>query len=55
MSRKAIADPLVEEAIQWMVRLQSGEISQEERQALEHWRSASSQHEAVFLKLSQGL
>ncbi|HBN8289753.1 FecR family protein [Pseudomonas aeruginosa] len=55
MSRKAIADPLVEEGIQWMVRLQSGEISHEELQALEHWRGASPQHEAVFLKLSQRL
>lgn len=55
MSRKPLADPLVEEAIQWMVRLQSGETTEQERRALEHWLSTSPRHEAAFQKISQGL
>lgn len=55
MSGGARLDPLVEEAIEWMVRQQSGEMTPDEQQALACWRGASALHEQVFQQLASGL
>lgn len=55
MSQKKLADGIVEEAIEWMVRVQSGDFSTAERQALEHWCGLSARHREAFEQLAGGL
>ncbi|WP_143197198.1 FecR/PupR family sigma factor regulator, partial [Pseudomonas aeruginosa] len=51
MSEKPERQRIVEEAIEWMVRLQSGDFSAAEGDALEHWKALSSEHAEVFRQL----
>ncbi len=48
MSEKPERQRIVEEAIEWMVRLQSGDFSAAEGDALERWKALSSEHAEVF-------
>ncbi len=41
-------DPLLEEAIAWIVQLKTGEPTREEFDAFKQWRSQSPEHEAAF-------
>ncbi|MEI4816448.1 DUF4880 domain-containing protein [Pseudomonas aeruginosa] len=47
MSEKPERQRIVEEAIEWMVRLQSGDFSAP-RRCLERWKALSSEHAEVF-------
>ncbi|MDE9363761.1 FecR/PupR family sigma factor regulator, partial [Pseudomonas aeruginosa] len=47
MSEKPERQRIVEEAIEWMVRLQSGDFSAAEGDALERWKALSSEHAEV--------
>jgi ferric-dicitrate binding protein FerR (iron transport regulator) len=40
--------PARDEAIEWIVRLKSGEATEEDVEALQRWRAADSSHEAAF-------
>jgi transmembrane sensor len=40
--------PPRDEAIEWIVRLKSGEATEEDVEALQRWRAADSSHEAAF-------
>ncbi|WP_207942669.1 FecR/PupR family sigma factor regulator [Pseudomonas aeruginosa] len=51
MSEKPERQRIVEEAIEWMVRLQSGDFSVAEGDALERWKALSSEHAEVFRQL----
>ncbi|MBH8978585.1 DUF4880 domain-containing protein, partial [Pseudomonas aeruginosa] len=51
MSEKPERQRIVEEAIEWMVRLQSGDFSAAEGDALERWKALSSEHAEVFRQL----
>lgn len=55
MSVKPLTDPIAEEAISWMVRMRSGDFSEQEQSALHSWLEASPRHEKVFQQLSNGL
>lgn len=46
---------LIEEASHWIVRLQSGLASDEERQAFQHWRRADPRHERLCRQLENTL
>lgn len=48
-------DPAAQEAIDWEVRLRSGEVSQEERDAFTAWRHADPAHEEAWTRLQQRL
>ncbi|KER69977.1 histidine kinase [Burkholderia cepacia] len=48
-------DPAAQEAIDWEVRLRSGEVSQEERDAFTAWRHADPSHEEAWTRLQQRL
>ena len=52
---RAFKDPIAEEAILWMVRLQSGEVSPGEHQAFEAWRATDSRHADAFRRIQIGL
>ena len=52
---RALKDQIAEEAILWMVRLQSGEVSPAEHQAFKAWRSRDSRHADAFKRLQSGL
>lgn len=43
---------VVEQALQWMVIVQSGVSTEAERQACQHWRTQSPQHEMAWLRLT---
>ncbi len=51
MNEKPERQRIVEEAIEWMVRLQSGDFSAAEGDALERWKALSSEHAEVFRQL----
>ncbi|HDY5018954.1 TPA: DUF4880 domain-containing protein, partial [Pseudomonas aeruginosa] len=55
MSEKPERQRIVEEAIEWMVRLQSGDFSVAEGDALERWKALSSEHAEVFRQLLDSL
>jgi transmembrane sensor len=55
MSRDPVQDEVIEEAILWMVRLQSGEFCPQEQQELDRWRALSTRHEQAFQQLTGGL
>ncbi len=55
MSEKPERQRIVEEAIEWMVRLQSGDFSAAEGDALERWKALSSEHAEVFRQLLDSL
>ncbi|WP_242673812.1 FecR domain-containing protein [Stutzerimonas kirkiae] len=46
---------LIEEASHWIVRLQSGQASDEERQAFQQWRMADTRHERLCRQLENTL
>lgn len=52
MSRSDAVNPprqaLLQEAADWLVRLDTGELSQTEQQALRHWCQSSPEHERVW-------
>lgn len=47
MSEKPERQRIVEEAIEWMVRLQSGDFSAAEGDALERWKALSDRKSVV--------
>ncbi|MCU1723127.1 FecR/PupR family sigma factor regulator [Pseudomonas sp. 5P_5.1_Bac1] len=55
MNEQRLDDPVAEEAIDWMVRLQSGDFDDHLYAELEHWRSRSSHHRQVYQRLLAGL
>lgn len=54
MNENSTLDPAVQEAIDWEVRLRSGEISQEERNAFKAW-CANPAHQDAWTRLQQRL
>ncbi|MFJ4445543.1 DUF4880 domain-containing protein [Pseudomonas sp. NPDC089422] len=57
-SEPALEPAVVEQAMQWLVRLQSGASSEAEQRACERWRLQSSAHELAWQRLNglgQGL
>ena len=55
MKEQRLDDPVAEEAIDWMVKLQSGEFDEQQRAELERWRKRSSHHQQVYQRLLAGL
>ncbi|MCT4497874.1 DUF4880 domain-containing protein [Pseudomonas sivasensis] len=55
MSKRALNDPVAEEAIGWLVQIQSGDFSVEQQAALEVWRGTSAHHRQVYAQLIAGL
>jgi transmembrane sensor len=55
MDRNFTLDPATQEAIDWEVRLRSGEVTQEERDAFTAWRSADPAREEAWTRLQQRL
>ncbi|QHF45077.1 hypothetical protein PspS35_15285 [Pseudomonas sp. S35] len=55
MSKQPLNDPVAEEAIGWLVQIQSGEFSAAQQDALEQWRSTSARHRDVYAQLIAGL
>lgn len=51
----ASGQDLLEEAIEWMAQIQSGNFDQHQQQALERWRHQSPEHARVFDRLLAGL
>lgn len=45
---------LIEQAAHWMMRLQSGEVSPEEREACARWQAADPRHAEVFQRMQGG-
>jgi transmembrane sensor len=46
-------DPLLDEAIAWIVRLKTGEPTRDDVEALERWRGQSAAHEAAFKRAAR--
>jgi transmembrane sensor len=46
-------DPLLDEAIAWIVRLKTGEPTRADVEALEQWRGLSAAHEAAFKRAAR--
>ncbi len=55
MSKHPLNDPVAEEAIGWLVQIQSGEFTPAQQEALEEWRSTSAHHRQVYQQLIAGL
>jgi transmembrane sensor len=50
-----LEDSVAEEAVLWMVRLQSGEVASAERHAFEVWLATDPRHAAAFSRIQKGL
>jgi len=50
-----VDDPIVAAAIEWVVRLRSGEAGDEEHEAFARWRRSDARHEAAAAHLEQAL
>jgi transmembrane sensor len=55
LSNQPLNDPVAEEAIGWLVQIQSGDFSPAQQQALEAWRNTSAHHRQVYAQLIAGL
>ncbi|QDH65591.1 FecR family protein [Pseudomonas azotoformans] len=55
MSKQPLNDPVAEEAIGWLVQIQSGDFSPAQQQALDEWRGTSAHHRQVYAQLLAGL
>lgn len=55
MKEQRLDDPVAEEAIDWMVRLQSGDFDAPQQAELERWRHRSAHHRQVYQRLLAGL
>ncbi|MCU1717253.1 DUF4880 domain-containing protein [Pseudomonas sp. 5P_3.1_Bac2] len=55
MSQQPLQDPVVEQAIAWLVQLQSGDFSPTQQAALEQWRGTSARHRQVYEQLLASL
>ncbi|WP_324745689.1 FecR family protein [Pseudomonas veronii] len=55
MSKQPLNDPVAEEAIGWLVQIQSGDFSPAQQQALDEWRGTSAHHRQVYAQLIAGL
>jgi len=55
MNAQRLDDPVAEEAIDWMVRLQSGDFDAAQQAELERWRNRSAHHRQVYQRLLAGL
>ncbi|WP_297837278.1 FecR family protein [Pseudomonas sp.] len=55
MSKQPLSDPVAEEAIGWLVQIQSGEFCAAQQQALDAWRATSAHHQRVYEQLIAGL
>ncbi len=50
-----LSDAIAEAAVLWMVRLHSGDVSEQERQAFEAWLEQDHRHASAFDRLNGGL
>jgi transmembrane sensor len=55
VSKQPLNDPVAEEAIGWLVQIQSGDFSPAQQQALDEWRGTSAHHRQVYAQLIAGL
>ncbi|EKT4482706.1 DUF4880 domain-containing protein [Pseudomonas putida] len=55
MAESAINDPVAQQAIQWLVQLHSGEMTDAERRAFEKWRAEHPSHELACRRIEQTL
>ena len=55
MSKQPLNDPVAEEAIGWLVQIQSGEFTPAQQRALDTWRGTSAHHRRVYEQLIAGL
>lgn len=53
--RVPLQDAVAEEAVLWMVRLHSGEMTAQEHEAFEAWHAQDSRHAAAFSQIQRGL
>lgn len=55
MSKHPLNDPVAEEAIGWLVQIQSGDFTPAQQEALDEWRGTSAHHRQVYQQLIAGL
>ncbi len=51
VDRNRIAPAIAEQAVEWLVELQGGEVSEQRRQAWQDWRSANAEHERAWQRI----
>ncbi|AOE87284.1 FecR domain-containing protein [Pseudomonas sp. TCU-HL1] len=51
LDRRRIASAVAEQAVAWLVELQSGDISEQRRQAWQDWRAADAEHERAWQRI----
>ena len=55
MSRIEVPNAVIQQAIEWMVQLHSGEMTQEELAAFQRWRSLHSSHNQACAQIEESL
>ncbi|WP_273820311.1 FecR domain-containing protein [Pseudomonas asplenii] len=55
MSQEQESDPLIDEAVRWIVQLRSGHASEADRRAYQQWRSQDPRHEQLCTQLETRL
>ena len=55
MSSDLSEQAITETAIEWMVEISSGEMSEQQYQSFERWLASDPRHERVWIKLQEGL
>lgn len=55
MSQEQEADPLIDEAVRWIVQLRSGHASDADRHAYQQWRNQDPRHEQICTQLETRL
>ncbi|WP_271409076.1 FecR domain-containing protein [Pseudomonas sp. Q1-7] len=53
VDRRRIAPAVAEQAVEWLVEMQSGEVSEQRRQAWCDWRAADSEHERAWQRIEE--
>ncbi len=48
-------DKIVEQAIEWMLQIEQGELSKGEQAAFEHWKAADPRHAVAYANLAQSV
>lgn len=51
VERRRIAPAIAEQAVEWLVELQAGDISEQRRQAWQDWRAADTEHERAWQRI----
>jgi transmembrane sensor len=51
MDRRRIAPAVAEQAVEWLVELQAGDISEQRRLAWQAWRAADAEHERAWQRI----